>query len=103
MDVLFHGDLSVSAVITQSNGLIFPFLESILFDLLDPDSGGVALVIFVVNGNGLVVRVPCLVILSGGKFLAVTGFALCDALTVVSVLVALHNKVFSATLTLAET
>ena len=43
IDVLFYGDLSVSAVITQSNGLILPFLESILFDLLDPNSGGIAL------------------------------------------------------------
>jgi len=86
LDVLFHGDLSVGAVITQSNDLILPFLESILFDLLDPDSGGVALVIFVVNWDGLVVRDPHLVVLGSGKLLAVTGFSLCDAITVVSVL-----------------
>lgn len=46
MDVFLHRNFTGRAVITQSNGLILPLLESILLNLIDTNSGSVTFVVF---------------------------------------------------------
>ena len=97
-DILLRRDFAVVAFVTLGDRLIAPLIEFVLFQLMNSYSGGVALVVFVVDRNRFVVGDFCLVVLQSGKLLAGSGFALGYAVAIVRVVIALHNKVFAAAL-----
>ena len=101
-DILLRCDFTVITFITLGYRLIAPPVEFVLFQLMNPHTGGIALVVFVVDWNRLIVGDFCLVVFQSGKLLTGSGFSLGYTVAVVRVVIALHNKVFAATLALSE-
>ena len=75
----------------------FRFLKPASLIWLAFHSGGVA---FVINWYRFITSDFCLVVFCGSKLPAVSGFALCNSITVVGIVIALYNEVFSTTLAL---
>lgn len=100
--ILLQRDFAVAAFVTLGDRLIAPLVKFVLFQLMNPHTGGIALVVFVVDWNRLIVGDFRLVVLQRGKLLAGSGFSLGYAVAVVRVIITFHNKVFAATLALSE-
>ena len=90
------GDLTVGAFGTLCNCLILPLFEIGFFNLPYTDTGDITLIILLIQRNGGIVRHFLFVVFLCGKVLAVTGFALVNAVALISLVVALHNEILSA-------
>lgn len=82
---LLQCDFPCGALITHGNRPMLPFFEIGLFALSGLHSGGIAFVIFVVDGDGLVIYGLLLVLLCGGKLLTVTVLTFGHPTTVVDI------------------
>ncbi len=101
-DIFLRRYFAVITFITLGDCLITPLVKFVLFQLMNPHTGGIALVVFVVDWNRLIVGDFRLVVFQRGKLLAGSGFSIGYAAAVVRVIIALHNKVFAAALALSE-
>ena len=54
VDVFLDCDLSFAAFVPLGDSLVLPPLEIVLADLLHSDTGGVPLIVFAVNMNGVI-------------------------------------------------
>ena len=95
--------LTIYTLISFCHSLIFSLLKIILKYSMSLNSGGISLVIFVVNLNGGVVRHFLFVVFKRHNILTVPCFTLCDSITVICVVVALHNKIFTTAFAFSET
>ena len=68
--ILLQRDFAVAAFVTLGDRLIAPLVKFVLFQLMNPHTGGIALVVFVVDWNRLIVGDFRLVVLQRGKLLA---------------------------------
>ena len=102
IDKIFLCQLSVHTFISLGHSLIFPLLKIILKYSMSLNSGGISLVIFVVNLNGGVVRRFLFVVFKSYNILTVSSFTLCNSVTVVCVVIALHNKILATAFALSE-
>ena len=81
-DIFFRRNLAVVTFVTLGYRLIAPPVEFVLFQLMNPHTGGIALVVFVVDWNRLIVGDFRLVVLQSGKLLTGSGFSLGYAVAV---------------------
>ena len=81
-DILLRCDFTVITFITLGDRLIAPLVKFVLFQLMNPHTGGIALVVFVVDWNRLIVGDFRLVVLQSGKLLTGSGFSLGYAVAV---------------------
>ena len=70
----------------------------ILFNLSYTNTGGIAFIILLIQRNGGIVCRFLFVIFLCCKLLAVAGFTLYNAVTVIGVIVAFHNEIFATAL-----
>ena len=102
-DKIFLCQLPIHTLISFCHSLILPLFEILFKNGMSLNSGGISFVIFVVNLNGGVVRRFLFVVFKRHNILTVPCFALCDSVTVVCVVVALHNKILTAAFAFSET
>ena len=65
--ILLRRDFAVAAFVTLGDRLIAPLVKFVLFQLMNPHTGGIALVVFVVDWNRLIVGDFRLVVLQRGS------------------------------------
>lgn len=101
-DKIFLCQLTFHTLISFCHSLIFPLFKIILKNGMNLNSGGISLVIFVVNLNGGVVRHFLFVVFKCHNILTVPSFTLGNSVTVVCVVIALHNEIPATAFALSE-
>lgn len=101
-DKIFLCQLTIHTLISFSHSLILPLFEIILKNGVGLNSGGISLVIFVINLYGGVVRHFLFVVFKCHNILTVSCFVFGNPVTVVCAVIALHNKILTAALSLSK-
>lgn len=94
-DKIFLCQLTIHTIISFCHSLIFPLFKIILKNGMSLNSGGISLVILVINLYGGVVRRFLFVVFKCHNILTVPNFTLGNSVTVVCVVVALHNEILA--------
>lgn len=95
IDKIFLCKLTINTLIPFSHCLIFPLFKILFKNGMSLNSGGISLVIFVINLYGGVVRRFLFVVFKCHNILTVPNFTLGNSVTVVCVVVALHNEILA--------
>ena len=96
VDVFLDCDFPFAALVSPGDSLVLPLLEIILADLLHFDTGGVPLVVFAVNMDGVVALMFLLVVFLRRQVLTGAVRPLRNAVAVAGIVVALHDEIASA-------
>ena len=100
--ILLNGNLFIGAFVAFGHRFVLPFFEIRFFDLTGANTGGVTLIVFLIQRNGGIVRHFLFVVFLSGYVLTVAGFAFCDSVAVVGIIVALHNEILAAAFALPD-
>ena len=103
IDKIFLCKLTIHTIISFCHSLIFPLFKIILKNGMSLNSGGISLVILVINLYGGVVRRFLFVVFKCHNILTVPCFTIGNSVTVVCVVIALHNKIFTTAFAFSET
>lgn len=103
IDKIFLCKLTINTLISFSHCLIFPLFKILFKNGMSLNSGGISLVIFVINLYGGVVRRFLFVVFKCHNILTVPNFTLGNSVTVVCVVVALHNEILATAFAFSET
>ena len=95
--------LTIHTIISFCHCLILPLLKILFKNGMSLNSGGISLVIFIINLYGGVVRRFLFVVFKSYNILTVPNFTLCNSVAVVCVVIALHNEILATAFAFSET
>lgn len=101
-DKIFLCQLPIHTLISFCHSLILPLFEILFKNGMSLNSCGISFVILVINLNGGVVRRFLFVVFKCHNVLTVSCLSLGNSVTVVCVVIALHNKILATAFALSE-